>query len=294
MFPVVRVNHCDVCGHTPCKNRLDYAAYLALKGTGCGVAECPECGFVYLSPRPAKEVLAEFYETSRDVFGCSPEEYESGVHASVVRLSNGPDNSARRLRLVQRFGARGTLLDVGAGRGRFMHLAERAGFDVTGIEPGKHNREFAAKHFGMSLIPCSLEDFETDISYDVVHCSHVLEHVWSPATAVRRLYSWTKVGGLCVIEVPNQLTNVFAVRNRLLRRYPQRPPQASDIIHLSFWDSQSLVEVCKRSGFRVIETGSWYLPGAGASAWRLDYWLTRAIGKFVWGAPNIYVVATKP
>jgi 2-polyprenyl-3-methyl-5-hydroxy-6-metoxy-1,4-benzoquinol methylase len=139
-----------------------------------------------------------------------------------------------------------------------------------------------------------VEEFEAGVAYDVVHCSHVLEHVSSPATLMTRLYDWTKAGGVCVIEAPNQLMNVFAVRNRLLHRYPKRTSQVADVLHLSFFDLHTLIDLCNRAGFRIVTKGSWYLPGAGARTWRPDYWLTRGIGKFLCGGPNVYVVATKP
>ena len=43
---------------------------------------------------------------------------------------------------------------------------------------------------------------KNDLSFDIVFCMEVLEHVWNPINALKNLYKYTKENGVCYISVP--------------------------------------------------------------------------------------------
>ena len=54
---------------------------------------------------------------------------------------------------------------------------------------------------------CSLfEEFTPETAYDVITCSHVLEHVIDPVDLLSRMKSWLAPGGTLVACVPNALS----------------------------------------------------------------------------------------
>lgn len=109
-----------------------------------------------------------------------------------------------RLRLVRGAAEPGArLLDVGAGRGRFLAAAGRAGYDARGIEPAPA-RAAAARARGVAVECVALEAAEVvPGSVDLASFWHVLEHVEDPAAAVARVASWLTDGGALVVAVPN-------------------------------------------------------------------------------------------
>jgi SAM-dependent methyltransferase len=110
-----------------------------------------------------------------------------------------------RLKLVRALVAPGArLLDVGAGRGRFVAAAAAAGYDAEGLEPSERGLNAARRDYGVGLQRATVETAEVAPgSLDVVTLWHVLEHVEDPAAALATVAGWLRPGGALVLGVPN-------------------------------------------------------------------------------------------
>jgi SAM-dependent methyltransferase len=96
-----------------------------------------------------------------------------------------------------------SLLDAGAGRGRFVLAAAAAGYDASGVEPSARGAESAARA-GARVRRTSIEGAELDLaSLDVVTLWHVLEHLEDPGTALTAIRGWLRPGGGLLVGVPN-------------------------------------------------------------------------------------------
>ena len=137
-------------------------------------------------------------------------------------------------------------LDVGCGLGHFLMYARARGVKVLhGIDVGSRQVElcralgFEAER--IESIPSALKN--RDKSYDLVHMSHVIEHVY-PAdlgevlTAIRAALA---PGGLFVIRTPN-MSHWLAGHMRYL-----------DLTHVTGFTSWSLRQALWQSGFRAVE-----------------------------------------
>jgi SAM-dependent methyltransferase len=109
----------------------------------------------------------------------------------------------RRLRLIDlRPGTR--LLDVGAGRGRFVATARAAGYPAEGIEPSRRGVLAARAAYGVTLRREALDDASVAPgSLGAITLWHVLEHLDDPARALTTLTGWLEPGGVLLIGVPN-------------------------------------------------------------------------------------------
>jgi SAM-dependent methyltransferase len=108
----------------------------------------------------------------------------------------------RRLRLLGAPGPR--LLDVGAGRGRFVAAARAAGFDAAGIEPSARGVRAAREQYAVDLRAEEIAAATVDPgSLDAITLWHVLEHLDDPAAALADLAGWLRPGGVILIGVPN-------------------------------------------------------------------------------------------
>src|SRR3954470_16124319 len=104
----------------------------------------------------------------------------------------------RRLALLRRVAAPpGPLLDVGAGRGRFVAHARAAGWDARGIEPSSRAPSCHVQPVGVeqAQVPAA--------SLGAVTLWHVLEHLDDPEAAVARVHGWLRPGGGLVLGVPD-------------------------------------------------------------------------------------------
>ncbi len=161
----------------------------------CGAAElpgargllrrCPACGSAVTAAPPAPG--------ARDAGRLRPR--GSRLAAPLLALFD-----RERLSLLPPPPAR--LLDVGAGRGRFVAAARRAGYEATGIEPSPRGVEAARSVYGVELQQAGVEDARVG-SVDVVTAWHVLEHLDDPGAALDAIAPSLKPGGALVVGVPN-------------------------------------------------------------------------------------------
>jgi 2-polyprenyl-3-methyl-5-hydroxy-6-metoxy-1,4-benzoquinol methylase len=90
------------------------------------------------------------------------------------------------------------VLDVGAGRGRFVAIARAAGYDAIGIEPSLRGAQPAF------VTPVAIEEAEFGPgAFDAVTAWHVLEHLDDPGAALARSASWLAPRGSLLVGVPN-------------------------------------------------------------------------------------------
>ncbi len=153
------------------------------------LARCVRCGTaVTLAPAPG-------------------EAHESGAYGGGRPRGSGPAapllRAFTRRRLALLGGARGRLLDVGAGRGRFVAAARAAGWDAQGIEPSLRGIE-GARTLGVELRRAGIDDAAVETgSLDAATLWHVLEHLDEPGPALDRIAGWLRPGGLLLVGVPN-------------------------------------------------------------------------------------------
>jgi len=157
------------------------------------LARCGSCGTaVTLAPAPADAHDAGAYGGGRP--------RGSNVVAPLLR---GFDR--HRLALLAGAGARppGRLLDVGAGRGRFIAQARAAGWDAGGVEPSRRGLE-GARALGIELMAGGIGEAAVPAaSLDAASLWHVLEHVDEPGPAIARVAGWLRPGGALLVGVPN-------------------------------------------------------------------------------------------
>lgn len=111
------------------------------------------------------------------------------------------------------------LLDVGAGKGYWCSLAAKRGLDVTACDLANTLRYPEIRHVQGSVLDLPFEDNR----FDVVTCTHTLEHVLNLRTAMRELKRVTSSQLLIVVPcqreyylTPDGHLNFFPFREKLL------------------------------------------------------------------------------
>jgi SAM-dependent methyltransferase len=154
----------------------------------------------------------------------------------------------RRLTMLGRLSpAPARLLDVGAGRGRFVAAARGAGYQADGIEPSARGVAGAGE-IGVMLAQANIEEAPVPArSLDAVTLWHVLEHLDEPGEALKRIAGWLRPGGAILVGVPNLASLQAWVGAE--KWYHLDVPRHR--VHFTADGAQALL---RRSGFEVVRT----------------------------------------
>jgi SAM-dependent methyltransferase len=157
---------------------------------------CLKCGLVSLDDSAVKGRMPDYYTRPY----CSQGDSKfNGPFESIERFFR-----ARRANLIHRLNGRGSILDVGCGRGTMLASLARLGWDAYGCELSGDTARDASSADGIRL---SVGGFDKagfkEGSFDVISFWHVLEHLEDPRSCLIKSRRMLKHGGYLVLEVPN-------------------------------------------------------------------------------------------
>lgn len=191
---------------------------------------CGACKGMYLNPRPKSEVIHQAYlnyythnvpsDGSRNMsftarikralandyrrarYGANVGRTFPGGHALLNRLPEQAEEIDAYYRYVPK--ANGKLLDFGCGNGGYLKLVnQELGWDVIGVDfdPAAIETVRDAGFRGEVGGPEVLDRWNAE--FDAITMSHVIEHLYEPAQAVRAAFRALKPGGFLYAETPN-------------------------------------------------------------------------------------------
>lgn len=156
---------------------------------------------------------------------------------------------------LQKFKSSGKLLDVGCGRGKWMHyIREHTRFQVEGVEPSEEAAAYARNAFDLPVITGDLNSASfPESSFDIVYIRHVLEHITEPRTFLAEIRRILKPGGICVVHVPNDASITNAMK-RILYRIGFTGEFGSLFypLHVTGFTPYSLNTLFRNDGFRLL------------------------------------------
>lgn len=152
---------------------------------------------VYTHPQPSEKDLPKYYESDDYISHTDGKRslFEKAYHfVKNIALKN-------KLNLINNLQLnKGSLLDIGAGTGDFLSVANTNGWKTTGIEPSEKAKSIAIKK-GVSFAENS--SILENNSFDVITMWHVLEHVPNIENQIKELKRLLKPNGTILIAVPN-------------------------------------------------------------------------------------------
>ncbi len=153
---------------------------------------CKGCGCVFANPLPEGVFdSAGFYLQEQPSLDVAMTEVEA---------------CQLRIREIERFKARGTLLDVGCGLGYLVKAAEMTGWRAAGCDLSAACCEFGRETLRVRLFNCGYQELPGMSGIhtaDVITANHVLEHLGEPSEFVRFADNILIPGGVAVVEIPN-------------------------------------------------------------------------------------------
>ena len=239
---------CPLCG----------AGTISLADELASVWHCKQCGCFFDNPRPTPEEIERFYSR--------PVQYDEWLKEIPERDTLWK----RRLQKILVHAKPGSLLDVGAGIGQFLHIARERFTEIAGTEVSEQAVEIAAKKFSVHLCQGRVEtiDFGKKV-FNNITLIHVLEHVHAPLELLERCGELLSPGGMLFIAVPNEIYSLPLQWRRVLIRIGLKKNRRVGLlgiprivldgtlpeIHLSHFTPESLAIALADRGFTVVDSG---------------------------------------
>lgn len=272
------------------------------------VAQCLDCGLVYLRERPTPQEIGAYYPahyapyTTQSAAAPVVPLWKTG--SAVKRVStrwalahwygypkvwNGgktvasPGTHQRflpRYRNIPFFKAGGRLLEFGCGTGVYLKRMQQLGWDVYGVEPGAAARQTAEDRGLPHVYPDLFAQQFADGFFDVVTAWQVIEHVHDPVAYLRELLRITKPGGQLLLST----ISVRTPEAWLFRRYWHNWEIPR---HLIFFTPETLTRLARKAGWADITVSHQTTPNSiihSLRRWMKDRhprWLDGILGRVI-------------
>jgi 2-polyprenyl-3-methyl-5-hydroxy-6-metoxy-1,4-benzoquinol methylase len=148
-------------------------------------------------PQPSLDVLGKYYESADYISHTDSKRslFEKAYHfVKNIALKN-------KLNLINSYQpSKGLILDIGAGTGDFLNVAQKDGWKTVGVEPSDKAKSIA-KSKGVSFVE-NTSELESH-TFDVISMWHVLEHIPNLEEQIKELKRLLKPSGTLIVAVPN-------------------------------------------------------------------------------------------
>ena len=188
---------CQLCNSTNLQTNLQNDAK---SKSPLAISFCSDCSLVQQQEIPSDEELKIYYSHNYR------QDYKSTYSPKPKYVRRAGITALDRIKFLESHVqlSNQVLLDIGAGGGEFVYMAQKRGLRSKGIEPNLGYSSFSKEQYGVEVKTAMLSDVQ-DSSADIVTLFHVFEHMAKPLDVMKKLYSSIKDGGYLFIEVPNIL-----------------------------------------------------------------------------------------
>lgn len=224
---------CPICA-TPMKPLIEVQSR---QGTVMIKDYCPGCSYVQFRTLPSREWISGYYATRWDSARANPKSLADDTAAyanSIVLLQAYANDRTSRV------------FDLGAGYGVFLKRCEAEGYKhLTGIEASPRRARHCAE-IGLAVTEAAAENMadHNEVAsrgpFDVVHSSHVIEHVYDLRATMEQVRRLLKPGGLAIVVVPNVVSENLLVVSQ-------------GIFHIRNFTPESFAHLFAVCGFELLE-----------------------------------------
>ncbi len=264
---------CDLCGSS--SQRLRY------RFRDLDVVKCRRCGLVFVRLNDWARDPQTVY--SPDYFSDRGEYFLGASDRDVTEATGGHMDSFRHgLELLGRYKPGGKMLDLGCAVGVFLAMAERRGWDVTGVDVSEYAVSQARKRCRGQVLVGELSSLSfPDASFDVITLWDVLEHFASPSETLREIHRILKDDGIVLMDTPNENALIRKLAYRIYwllgGRIAYPAEKLYHLYHLFYFSEETLRKLLDLCDFEAKEILRKPIPLEKGRGTRLERTIVRAV-----------------
>jgi 2-polyprenyl-3-methyl-5-hydroxy-6-metoxy-1,4-benzoquinol methylase len=237
--------NCIICeseGNVLCK---DYQGYL--EGEKFTIFNCKTCNLNWPAESSNLNFLYEnIYKNANKIPGYSkylniansisnkknPKKYLADNDVTYFGIISYLENNCEKSSKI---------LEVGCGFGYLTYALKKADYDIVGIDISQKSIEFARANFGDNYILGDIANLNSDIKFDVIILTEVIEHIPDPINFLKILKNNLAPSGKIILSTPNKDV------------YPSETIWSSDLppVHQFWFGQNSIRKICFKLDMRV-------------------------------------------
>ena len=213
-------------------------------------SRCSRCGLIQQNPQPdVEDVLARYGESYLD--------YEVENHEAYARLERMALADLGFAEIEGRLMGRREnghpsprFLDVGCATGALMAGLVADGWSCVGVEPCEPAARYGREVFGLDIRSTVLEKADLPTrSFDIVHASHLIEHLNEPARFIDVAETLIAGDGYMILTTPNA--------EGFQARFLGAKWRSAIYDHLYLFSKADLTQLLRKHGFEVLRSITW-------------------------------------
>ena len=225
---LIQIN-CDFCDSNKYNSLFKSKDFLFKTTTKeFNIVKCSNCGLIFTNPRLNSESLKNYYSKiatydNRPLIKDLNHRFDLLKRIDILTdYFKYPILKKSRLRkiiqypnylkirkkwmsnpYIPEYKKNGKVLEIGCAYGGFLYQLKKLGWNVKGIELSEDAVEYCEEIYNLDIEKVSIEEFQTDETFDIIYLINVLEHIESPKKMLSKIVSFLKPNGLLIISVPD-------------------------------------------------------------------------------------------
>ena len=211
---------------------------ISKNGNSYDIYECDQCEIAMLNPFPTDIELAKLYSCGN--YRTTKGKRFGYIIETLIHLGR-----IKKRKRIHQFVKTGKILDIGCGRGLFLDVMRRGGWDTIGTEFNEETASYAINTYGLKILPGDIAQYKLPAeSLDAININQVLEHLKNPDKVLEESHRLLRKGGILIVSVPDLRSPQFAIGKKNWA-YLDLP------FHLFHFTEEGLSELLKKNEFRV-------------------------------------------
>jgi 2-polyprenyl-3-methyl-5-hydroxy-6-metoxy-1,4-benzoquinol methylase len=211
---------------------------ISKNGNSYDIHECDQCEIAMLNPFPSDLELGKLYSSGN--YRTAKGKRFGYIIEILIHLGR-----IKKRKRIQQFIKPGKILDIGCGRGLFLNVMQRGGWDAIGTEFNEETASHATNAYGLKIFPGDITQHKLKSeSIDAININQVLEHLKNPHEVIKESHRLLRSGGIVIISVPDLRSPQFTLgkANWFLLDLPY---------HLFHFTEEGLSKLLRKNDFTV-------------------------------------------
>ena len=209
------------------------------------IDHCRNCQVRFTQNSPSEASIGAYYKSEDYI---SHTDTSKGLINRIYRFVRNFSMNQKKKLVEKETGLKnGNLLDVGSGTGHFASAMQKAGWQVTGLEPDEGARTVAMQEHSIELLPSGELFNLPEKKFNAITLWHVLEHVHDVKKYIQTFKKLLADNGKLFIAVPNY-TSYDA------EKYKEYWAAYDVPRHLYHFTPHTMQWLMKESGLKIVDS----------------------------------------